>query len=135
MDSTLKVRIILPSHILATLDATMVIVPGSEGIFGVLPRHMKFISSIDIGLVKVHIDSAVKNFFVYGGIAEVSTEQLNIITEFAALLEESEKHKIINKISELEMELNDKDKNSIDAEIINNKISIHKSLLEFVINK
>lgn len=134
MNSTLKLRIILPSRIIANLDARMVIVPGKDGIFGVLPGHVKLISNINVGIVQAHIDNQIKKFFAYGGIAEVSPERLNIITEFAILLDEINKSNIINKINELESELLGKEKNSVEADIVNNEIKIHRSLLEFVIN-
>jgi len=51
MTEILLVRIILPSKVALEMEATLVNIPGTEGVFGVLPGHAKLTSSIDVGVV------------------------------------------------------------------------------------
>jgi F-type H+-transporting ATPase subunit epsilon len=128
----LLLRIIIPSDRVAEINAEMVVIPGQEGVFAVLPGHAKFTSGINKGVVDVQEKGVIKRFFVYGGIAQVIGAQLNIVTEFAADLESTEKNNVLEKITELKSELADKEQDSVEARIINSRIDKYQTLLEFV---
>lgn len=125
-------RIIIPSDTVAEINAEMVVIPGQEGVFAVLPGHAKFTSSINIGIIDVQEKAAIKKFFVYGGVAQVTGAGLNIVTEFAADLERTKKNNVLEKITELKSEFVDKQKDSVEARIISNKIDKYQTLLEFL---
>lgn len=125
-------RIIIPSNTIAEINAEMVEVPGQDGAFGVLPGHAKFTSSINIGVVDVHEKGAIKRFFVYGGIAQVTGTGLNIVTEFAVDLDDIKKNSVLNKITELNSEIAGREQDSVEVKIINSKIDKYQALLEFV---
>jgi len=132
MIKTLTVKIILPSKISLEQEATMVNIPGSKGVFGVLPGHAKLVASMDVGVVTLFDDEMETKYFVYGGIAQVTGQELNIITEFASNLESTPAKSVYDDIARLKNDLSKLDDDSIEAEIISNNIEIYHSLLKFI---
>lgn len=64
----------------------MVILPGAEGMFSVLPRHAPMIVSLKAGLIKVFIDNIHDvdvTYLVSKGMTEVTANYINIVTETA----------------------------------------------------
>lgn len=64
-------------------DVDMVVVPGEEGDFGVLPGHAPVMSAIRSGAIAVHDGSDVRRTFIHGGFAEVTPDGLTILAEEA----------------------------------------------------
>ena len=46
MAETTAFELVTPSRVMASRDAEMVVVPGADGLFGVLPRHIPLISTL-----------------------------------------------------------------------------------------
>ncbi len=132
MSNKLLVRIILPSETYLEAQAEMVNILGSEGVFGVLPGHAKLTSTIDIGVISLFIDGIEKKYYIHGGVAQVTGQEVNIITEYAASIQESNKTTIANEITDLEDEILSEEDDSIEAEIVLDKIEKHKSLIKFL---
>ncbi len=71
--NTIKFELVTPEKPYFSDAAEMVLIPGLEGDFGVLPGHAPIISSLRPGVVEVLLPGAVKkSFIVSGGIAEVA---------------------------------------------------------------
>lgn len=83
MADFVQVDLVTPERLYASVEATLVEVPGSEGDFGVLPGHAPLISSIRPGVVTIHlVGGAKQRFVVIGGMAEVTTERCTILAEY-----------------------------------------------------
>jgi len=68
-------RLVMPERELLNTEADMVVVPGSEGDFGVLHGHAPLISTVRPGVLEVLQGNKVEQrFMVAGGIAEVTPE-------------------------------------------------------------
>jgi len=132
MKDTILTRIILPSHTMLEIDATMVNIPGTDGMFGVLPHHSKLVSDIDIGIITIFSDSTKKKYFVYRGIAQVNGTELNITSEFVMDLQTISKSEINAQISKLKSNLSDEKEDSLERSIISDKIIQYQKLLSFV---
>jgi F-type H+-transporting ATPase subunit epsilon len=62
----------------------MVVVPGSEGDFGVLIGHAPLISTLRDGVIEIHDEGRVSDrIFVAGGFAEVTGERCTVLAEEA----------------------------------------------------
>jgi len=62
----------------------MVVVPGTEGNFGVLPGHAPLISSIRPGTIDVYEGQTVtRRIFIVSGIAEVTPERCTVLADEA----------------------------------------------------
>ena len=69
----------------------MVVVPGSEGDFGVLPGHAPMISTVRPGVISIWQDGAVdRRVFVAGGVAEVQPERCTVLADDAVRLEDAD---------------------------------------------
>jgi len=132
MSDKLLVRIILPSKTFLEIEAGLVNIPGGDGVFGVLPGHSKLISTINIGVISLFVADIEKKYYVHGGIAQVSGDEVNIVTEYAASITDSNKITITNEIIDLKEELASEEENSIESDIILAKIEKHESLIKFL---
>ncbi len=91
MANTLQVDLVSPAKLLLSEAAGMVVVPGTEGYFGVLPDHMPLVSSLRPGVVTVHENVTAppaKRYFVNGGFAEVNPESYTLLVEEAIPVED-----------------------------------------------
>ncbi len=79
----LHFELVTPAKLVRSDDVHMVIVPGSEGEFGVLEGHAPFMSTIRDGALKVYKDagSAPEEILIQGGFAEVGENGLTVLAE------------------------------------------------------
>jgi F-type H+-transporting ATPase subunit epsilon len=84
----------------------MVVVPGSEGDFGVLPGHAPFISTVRPGVIEVYEGNTVtERIFVAGGFAEVSNDRCIVLAEQAASLTDVNRAEVEGELRSLKEEL------------------------------
>ena len=83
MADTIRFNLVSPERLLASVEASMVQVPGAEGDFTAMPQHAPFLSTLRPGLVRVHGDGGVTEYFVTGGFAEVSGAETSVLAEEA----------------------------------------------------
>ena len=84
MEKTFFFELITPDKNLISDDFEMVVVPGEEGDFGVLPHHSNLISQIRPGVLNTYKNNKIdKTFFLYSGFAEVSNNKLIVLSETA----------------------------------------------------
>lgn len=77
-------RLVMPELELLATEADMVVVPGSEGDFGVLHGHAPLISTVRPGVLEVIQDNKVEQrFIVVGGFAEVTPERCTVLADEA----------------------------------------------------
>jgi len=87
MAETTQFELVSPEKLVLSKAVEMVVVPGSEGYFGVLPRHAPMISTLDPGVIDIHEGgSVVERIFVAGGFAEVTEERCTVLAEDAVPL-------------------------------------------------
>ena len=82
-----KFELVSPEKILVSEDVDMVVVPGTEGYFGVLPGHAPLISSIRPGTIDVYNGKTIaERIFVAGGFAEVTNKRCTVLADEAIRL-------------------------------------------------
>ena len=82
-------RLVMPERELLNTEADMVVVPGSEGDFGVLHGHAPLISTVRPGVLEVIQDNKVEQrFIVVGGFAEVTPERCTVLADEATPFDE-----------------------------------------------
>ena len=83
-----RLELVTPASIMTQKAVQMVVLPGVEGLFGVLPRHAPLLAGLDRGVVEVHEDGRVTDrIMIDGGVADVSGESVTIMAERAIDLE------------------------------------------------
>jgi len=78
-----------PARLMASEEADMIVVPGADGDFGVLPGHTLLISRLRPGIVDVHNGGKVtERIFVEGGFAEATAERCTVLADAAVPVSE-----------------------------------------------
>ena len=84
MAQTTQLELVTPARIMAKQDVEMVVAPGVEGLFGVLPRHAPLLADLVRGVVELHQNGKVTDrYIIDGGLADVSGESVTILAERA----------------------------------------------------
>src|SRR5437763_14996035 len=75
MPDRFQFELVTPERLLVSTEVEMVVVPGTEGNFGVLAGHSPLISTIRPGTIDVYATRAAisERIFVVGGIAAGTT--------------------------------------------------------------
>lgn len=82
-------ELVAPERLLAKLEADMVVIPGAEGDFGVLPEHAPLMSLLRPGVISVYLGDRIdRQLFVDGGFAEVNPQGCTVLAERAQPLDE-----------------------------------------------
>ena len=82
VSNTIEFELVSPQRLLKSEPVEMVVVPGAEGDFGVLPGHSLLIATVRPGVIDIHEGGQVKeSIFVSGGFAEVSPDRCTVLAE------------------------------------------------------
>ena len=85
MPDRLEFELVTPERLLFSEAVEMVVVPGTEGNFGVLPGHAPLISTIRPGMIETYEGQNVtRRIFVVSGVAEVTAERCTVLADEAA---------------------------------------------------
>jgi F-type H+-transporting ATPase subunit epsilon len=84
----LHFELVTPEKRLLSESAYMVVVPGTEGDFGVLVGHAPFMTTVRDGEIAVHssMTQVTQRIRVQGGFAEVTDKGLTVLAEHAEVL-------------------------------------------------
>jgi F-type H+-transporting ATPase subunit epsilon len=83
-DNKVAFQLVAPERLLASAEVDMVVVPGAEGDFGVLPQHSLFMSVLRPGVIETYDGAQVsERIFVGGGFAEVNERGCTVLAEEA----------------------------------------------------
>ena len=79
----LHFELVTPARLVRSDDVYMVVVPGTEGEFGVLEGHAPFMSTVRDGTLRIYkTDGATpEEIKVQGGFAEVGENGLTVLAE------------------------------------------------------
>lgn len=85
MADRVQFELVTPERLVLSTEVEMVVVPGTEGNFGVLPGHSPLISTIRPGMIEIYETRAAisDRVFVVSGIAEVTPERCTVLAEEA----------------------------------------------------
>ena len=107
-DDKVLFELVAPERLLASERVDMVVVPGAEGDFGVLPRHAPVLSVLRPGVVDLYQGNDVATrIFVAGGFAEVNEEGCTVLAEEALPLPEIDAERARRRLSDAEEDLRD----------------------------
>ena len=107
--ATISFDLVSPENLIFNDEVGMIIVPGKDGDFGVLPGHSKVMSSLRPGRVMVYGEdkNLLKSFFVSGGFAEVNPEKCIVLAESVDEVNTLQKASIEKEVQELEAQESD----------------------------
>jgi len=82
-EKQLLLEVVTPDRLVLSTEADVVVCPGVEGQFGVLPGHIPFLSALEIGEMYYRKGGQIEYLAVSGGFAEVTGEKVTIVAESA----------------------------------------------------
>ena len=109
MAETLQFELVSPERLLVSEPVAMVVVPGSEGDFGVLPRHAPLIATVRPGTISVYETrtEVSRRIFVAGGFAEVVGDRCTVLVEEAIPVEELDRATVEQTLREAREDASD----------------------------
>jgi len=122
-ENKVQFELVSPEALVLSVDADMVVVPGAEGDFGVLPRHSRLISTVRPGVINVYQGGSVdQRIFVSGGFAEVTPERCTVLATEALEIANIDRDAVEAEIRDLTDDLSDaasdEEKGKIQASIV-----------------
>jgi F-type H+-transporting ATPase subunit epsilon len=135
MAGKVEFELVSPERLLVSQGVDMVVVPGEDGDFGVLPGHALFLSGVRPGVIEIYDGDKISDrIFVAGGFAEVTGERCTVLAEEAVNLAEVERTTVEARIRDNEQAISiaspDEDVSSYRIDL-----GIGRALLEALENK
>jgi F-type H+-transporting ATPase subunit epsilon len=117
-------ELVAPERLLASEMVDMVVAPGAEGDFGVLPQHSLFMTLLRPGVIEIHDGGAIKRrIFVGGGFAEVNERGCIVLAEEALLVDEIDAAQARQRLQDARDDLTEA-KDDIERARLENEIAI-----------
>jgi F-type H+-transporting ATPase subunit epsilon len=69
-------------------DVDIVVLPGSDGVMGILPDHSPLLTTLEYGVITVRKEKQEEYYTVSGGVAEVQPDQVTVLADAAENVEE-----------------------------------------------
>ena len=102
---TFQFSLVSPEKLLFAGPVDQVDLPGTEGDFGVLAGHAPIVAALRPGIVTAIAAAAREKFVVYGGLAEFAEEELTVLANTAASLEDVDFAELKTRIEEMQENL------------------------------
>jgi F-type H+-transporting ATPase subunit epsilon len=84
----IRCEIVSQDRIVFQGDVDIVVLPGADGVMGILPNHSPVLTTLQYGLITVRSKGMEEFFTVAGGIAEVQPDQVTVLADAAENVEE-----------------------------------------------
>jgi F-type H+-transporting ATPase subunit epsilon len=104
----MKFELVSPERLLISAEVQQVTVPGTEGLFTVLPDHAPVLSTLRPGVIDVvTAEGTAERIFVRGGFAEVNNLGLTVLAEMAIPLSELDNKTLEAQVRDAEEDVAD----------------------------
>ncbi|MFL4971821.1 MAG: F0F1 ATP synthase subunit epsilon [Xanthobacteraceae bacterium] len=104
--ATFHFDLVSPEQLVFSGEVEHVVVPGSEGEFGVLAGHAPLVAMLRPGILKI-LGPNEQRILVVGGFAEVTGDALTVLADRAVPVEDVDPAAIAGEISDTEQDLAD----------------------------
>ncbi len=123
MADNVDFELVSPERLLLSVAVEMVVVPGTEGDFGVLAGHAPMITGVRTGVISTYDGGSIdKRIFVAGGFAEVTPERCTVLAEEAVLLDDADRAAAQTRLKAGEDELSladtDDERDAAEAKLV-----------------
>jgi F-type H+-transporting ATPase subunit epsilon len=104
----MKFELVSPERLLISAEVQQVTVPGTDGLFTVLPDHAPVLSTLRPGVIDVvTAEGTAERIFVRGGFAEVNNLGLTVLAEVAIPLSELDSETLEAQVRDAEEDVAD----------------------------
>ena len=115
--ATFHFDLVSPEKLAFSGEVDQVDIPGLEGDFGVLAGHAPVVAAVRPGILTIISGGTHQKIIVLGGLAEVSDKGLTVLADVAISLDELDRAKFAETISDMEAKLNEKEGSELDRAI------------------
>ncbi len=84
----IQLEIVTPERLAYSEEVDEVVVPGSEGELGILPRHAPLVATLGAGELRIKKAGEWESFAVFGGFVQVRPDKVVVLAETADLASE-----------------------------------------------
>lgn len=84
----IRCEIVSQDRVVFQGDVDIVVVPGVEGVMGILPHHTPLLSTLQYGIVTIRKEGREEYFTVAGGVVEVADNEVMILANAAENVDE-----------------------------------------------
>jgi F-type H+-transporting ATPase subunit epsilon len=117
--ATFHFDLVSPEKMAFSGEVDQVDIPGAEGDFGVLAGHAPVVAAVRPGILTVISGASKQKIIVLGGLAEVSDKGLTVLADVATSIEELDRAKFAETISDMEAKLKEKEGSELDRALEN----------------
>ena len=131
-ETLVQFELVSPEQLLISEEVEMVVVPGSEGDFGVLPGHSPIITTVRPGVIHIFTNGTISSrIFVAGGFSEVTSDRCTVLAEEALSVDKIDNTKTE---SDLQMAIDEVNKidNKIARKLAENRVTIERAKLSAI---
>jgi F-type H+-transporting ATPase subunit epsilon len=107
MADKLHFSLVSPERELFAGDVDHVVVPGTEGEFGVLAHHAPFMTTLRPGALRILSEAGEQRIFVNGGFADVTPAGLTVLAEDAVDLADIDQAKLEQELKACQEDVGD----------------------------
>ena len=103
MAAAMQFDLVSPERMLASVEASAIDLPGSEGDMTVMPDHALVMSSLRPGVVRVQAsDGSSLEFVVTGGFVEVKPDSATVLAETAMARDQADREVLETALKQAE---------------------------------
>lgn len=110
----LRLELATPIRLVVAEEVAEVVVPGSEGYFGVLPGHAAFLTTLGIGELAYRQAGRERYLAVSGGFAEVGNDKVIVLADTAERPDEIDRERAERARQRAEQRLSGRTQEEID---------------------
>ncbi|MEE9567979.1 MAG: F0F1 ATP synthase subunit epsilon [Candidatus Binatia bacterium] len=131
MAEKIQLRLVTPSRLLLDEEVDEVTAPGVLGEFGVLPNHIAFLATLEIGEMSYKLGNQRVHLALSGGYAEVLDNVMTVLANAAELGDEIDVERARKARERTEKKL--EELNREDKEFAVTEAALHRALLRLQI--
>ena len=130
MADKIAFELVSPDRLLISEDVDMIVVPGTEGDFGVLLGHQPMISTVRPGILEVQNSGGEdRRIFVNGGFAEITGDRCAVMTEEAVPVEDLKRGDLEQRIKDAEQGIQEA-RSDLERHLLDLKVTTLRELLQ-----
>jgi F-type H+-transporting ATPase subunit epsilon len=129
----IDLEIVTPERRVLSETVDEVVLPGSEGYFGVLPGHAPFLTSLGVGIATYRVGDRKRYLAVAGGFVEVVDNRVSVLAETCERAEEIDLGRAQRAKQQAEAELTRGD--ASDSEFRRAEVQLKKAIARIEVTK
>ena len=114
MAERLTLELATPTRMVVAETVDEVVVPGSEGYFGVLPGHAPLLATLGIGELMYRVGRDERHVAVAGGFAEVRNDKVIVLADTAELPQDIDRGRAERARDRAEQRLSGRSQEEVD---------------------